>query len=122
MSEEDEILDLQRKPRQSLNVYLVYGAALLFFIYWFLSDYLFWPFGKPALSVGMILLLIAAVIRLRRSDEKRLTAYAYFFGRVILIVGVFLHIVGYPQAEYLLWASFLFFGIGLAGLYFGNRN
>ncbi|MGB6036458.1 MAG: hypothetical protein WBG42_09320 [Cryomorphaceae bacterium] len=122
MSEEDEILDLKRKPRQGLNVYLVYGAALLFFFYWFLSDYFFWPFGEPALLVGMILLLIAAVIRLRRSDEKRFTAYAYFIGRVILIAGVFLHIIGYPQAEYLLWTSFLFFGIGLAGLYFGNRN
>lgn len=122
MSEEDEILDLKRKPRPGLNVYLVYGAALLFFIYWFLSDYLFWPFGEPALLGGMILLLIAAVIRLRRSHEKRFTAYAYFIGRVILIAGVFLHIVGYPQAEYLLWTSFLFFGIGLAGLYFGNRN
>jgi|GEM_PF-2350417 len=122
MSEEDEILDLKRKPRQGLNVYLIYAAALLFFIYWFLSDYLFWPFGEPALLCGMILLLIAAVIRLRRSDEKRFTAYAYFIGRVILIAGVFLHIVGYPQAEYLLWTSFLFFGIGLAGLYFGNRN
>ncbi|MCZ4410386.1 hypothetical protein O3Q51_16340 [Cryomorphaceae bacterium 1068] len=122
MSEEDEILDLKRKPRQGLNVYLVYGASLVFFIYWFLSDYLRWPFGEPALLCGMILLLIAAVIRLRRSEEKRLTAYAYFVGRVILIVGVFLHIVGYPKAEYFLWTSFVLFGVGLLGLYVGNRN
>lgn len=122
MSEEDEILDLKRKPRHVATVYLVYGASLLFFIYWFLSDYLLWPFGEPALLCGMILLLIAAVIRLRSSDEKRLTAYSYFVGRVILIAGVFLHILGFPQAQYLLWTSFLFFGIGLLGLYVGNRN
>jgi FtsH-binding integral membrane protein len=122
MSEEDEILDLRKKPNQGLNVYLVYGIALLLFIYWFLSDYLYWPFGQPALLLGMILLFIAAFIRLRRSEEKRFTAYAYFLGRVILIVGVFLHVIGYPQAEYLLWTSFIFFGAGLSGLYFGKKN
>ncbi len=122
MSEEDEILDLRKNPNPGLNVYLIYGAALILFIYWFISDYFFWPFGDPALLIGMILLLIAAVIRLRSAEEKRLTAYAYFAGRVILIAGVFLHIVGYPQAEYFLWTSFVFFGAGLLGLYVGNRD
>ncbi len=122
MSEEDEILDLRKNPNPGLNVYLIYGAALILFIYWFISDYLFWPFGEPALLIGMILLLIAAVIRLRSAEEKRLTAYAYFAGRVILIAGVLLHIVGYPQAEYFLWTSFVFFGAGLLGLYVGNRD
>ena len=122
MSEEDEILDLKKKPNQGLNVYLVYGIALILFIYWFVSAYLFWPFGQPALLLGMILLLIAAVLRLRKAEEKWFTAYAYFAGRVILIAGVFLHIVGYPQAQYLLWTSFVFFGAGLVGLYVGKRN
>lgn len=122
MSEEDEILDLKTKSKPLLNLYLVYGAALLFFIYWFLADYLFWPFGWQALLVGMILLLIAAAIRLRRSEEKRWSAYAYFIGRAVLIAGVFLHIVGFPQAFYLLWTSFLFFGVGLLGLYVRKKE
>lgn len=120
MSEEDEILDLKKKPNQGLNIYLVYGAALILFIYWFISGYLFWPFGQPALLLGMILLLIAAVLRLGRAEERRFTAYAYFGGRIILIAGVYLHIVGYPWAQYFLWTSFAFFGAGLAGLYFDN--
>jgi len=122
MSEEDEILDLKKKPNQGLNVYLVYGAALILFIYWFVSGYFFWPLGNAALLFGMLFLLFAAVVRLRRSEDRPLTAYAYFAGRIVLIVGVFLHIQGFPQAEYLLWTSFAFFGLGLSALYFRKNT
>jgi FtsH-binding integral membrane protein len=122
MSEEDEILDLRKKPSRKLNLYLVYALALAFFIYWFASGYFFWPLGQAALLSGMLLLLFAAFIRLHRANEKPLTAYAYFAGRVILIVGVFLHIQGFPEAQYLLWTSFAFFGLGLFGLYFRKKN
>jgi hypothetical protein len=120
--EEDEILDLKKKPSRGLNLYWVYGGALILFLYWFASDYLLWPLGQQALFVGMLLLLIAAAIRLKRSKENKVTAYAYFGGRVVLIAGVFLHIRGYPQSVYLLWLSFFFFGIGLLGLYIGSKT
>ncbi|MEM9051915.1 MAG: hypothetical protein AAGC47_07690 [Bacteroidota bacterium] len=122
MSEEDEILDFTKKPGQKINVFWLYGVALALFFYWFLSGYLFWPFGEPALFCGMVILIIAAVIRLGRSEDNRMTSYSYFVGRIVLIAGVFLHIQGYPQARYFLWVSFAFFGLGLAALYFLKRS
>jgi len=122
MSEEDDILDLHNRPKSGWNVYLIYGSALALFFYWFISGYFFWPLGSAALLVGMLLLLFAALVRLRRSEDRPLTSYAYFAGRIILIVGVYLHIQGYPKAEYLLWISFAFFGLGLAGLYFRKKT
>ena len=122
MSEEEEILDLTRKPNQQNSLFWLYGVALMLFVYWFLSQSLFLPFGELALFCGMVILIIVAVIRLSRSEYNKRTSYFYFVGRIILIAGVFLHIQGYPQARYFLWASFAFFGMGLFILYFLKRS
>jgi hypothetical protein len=122
MSEEEEILDYKAKPVKKLNVYWIYGIALALFVYWFVAGLLFWPFVQPALFLGMVLLVIAAIVRLNRSEENKPTAYAYFVGRIMLIAGVYLHVIGYPQSQYFMWVSFVFFAAGIASLYLRRKT
>jgi len=122
MLEEDEILDFTKTQDKGLNVLWLYAISLSLFMYWFVADYLLWPFGDIVLFFGMAILLIAAIIRLRKSRDNKWTSYAYFMGRIVLILGVLLHVLGYPQARYLLWISFAFFGIGLITLFYNKRS
>jgi hypothetical protein len=122
MSTEEEILDFKRKRKTGIKVFPIYGAAFMLFLYWFAADLLHWPGGFIALIAGMILLLLAAVIRFRRVKSKTFTDYAYLAGRITLIVGVTLHVSGWPRSDYFLWAAFACFGSGLLAMYFKRSS
>jgi len=117
MSTEEDILDYKKKRESGFKVFPIYGLAFLLFLYWFAADYLFWPLGNTALAVGMVLLLVAAIVRFKRVKAKTFTDYAYLAGRLTLIAGVYLHVTGWPDAGYFLWFAFAFFGSGLLAMY-----
>lgn len=122
MSSEEEILDYRNNPEKGIPLTPFYGVAFLLFIYWFGAGYFQLPFTWYALLLGMVLLFIAAVIRFRRVVNKTYTDYAYLVGRSSLIVGVFLHLSGWPYSQWFMWGAFAFFGAGLLNLILTNRS
>lgn len=118
----DEILDLPKQQQGEAWTTWLFAGAILLFAYWYVAPFVDLPLAQTAVFFGLVLLLVVMVKRFWSSPKTGLYPYFYFFGKLSLLVGVYLHIAKLPFATFIFWISFAFFGLGLAMLLFKKKS
>lgn len=109
----EDILDMPVKKRKyRWTVHLLYAAVALF-AYWFAAGPAQWPFASAALSAGLACMLGVAAGRYLMNRRAGRYTLLYLSGRILLIVGIAVHINAWADATWFFWAAFACFAAGL---------
>lgn len=109
----EDILDLPVKKRKyRWTTHLMYAAVALF-AYWFVAGFAHWPFAATALSAGLVCMLGVAAGRYLMNRRAGVYTVFYLAGRILLIVGIAVHINVWADATWFFWAAFACFAVGL---------
>ena len=110
----DEILDYRSEtpPRVGL-IKILFAAAILMLVYWFIADDLGWAHKSWGLVSGLVLLIIIIVIRFVLNPRPALFEILYFIGKLVLIAGIFVSFMDFPNPYYYIFTAAALFLIGI---------
>ncbi|MCA1763295.1 MAG: hypothetical protein ABR574_04605 [Cryomorphaceae bacterium] len=119
----EEILDFKSKKTGKQKVEsALYIAAIALFIYWFIGNLMHWPFAVLSLLLGLFILAVVSLLKFVRNRKAGFYQLFYFFGKLALLIAIFLNFSHYPYAEIAMWFAFGSFSIGILLLTFQKRT